>query len=127
MEDILVPRNSLVFAQSLSRSLAVNSPQLTLDFIKEWISSFPRSGIPQQTACVQYIGPWLPNLEAFAKPSRDDAAETVKQVTEIIRGLISLTVSEYTVSLVLDFADIRVYICSCRNEYGSRSRSTEAL
>jgi neurofibromin 1 len=96
--DIMVPRNSNAFALNLSKYLATSCSHLTLEFCKEWVINFHRSSSTQQTACIQYLEPWLPNLEAYAKPSRDDASETIKQVTEIIRGLIQSTVSESTVS-----------------------------
>lgn len=86
------------FAMAISRQLATSAPQLTLELLKEWIIGFSKADVIQKTACLQYIRPWLVNLEVFAQPSRDDAAESVKQVNDIIKGLIAITVAERQVS-----------------------------
>ena len=89
-----LPANSLAFVHNLSETLAKNAPYLTLEFLKEWTIGLGRADVAQKTACLQYVGPWISNLEAFASPSRDDAEESTKQVAEIIRSLISITGSE---------------------------------
>ncbi|KAL7420982.1 Ras GTPase activating protein ira2 [Cryptotrichosporon argae] len=91
---LVIPSNSLRFILSLSEALAVSAPQLTLEFLKEWTIGFAKADTAQKTACLQYVAPWLANLEHFAKPSRDDGLESVKQVGEIVRNLIGLTVVE---------------------------------
>lgn len=93
-----LPANSLAFVFGLSRTLAKNAPYLTLEFLKEWTIGFGRADVAQKTACLQYVGPWISNLEAFASPSRDDAEESCKQVAEIIRSLIAITGFERKVS-----------------------------
>jgi neurofibromin 1 len=91
---MVIPTNSLTFAYHLSKSLSRSAPHLTLDFLKEWTIGFARADVPQKTACLQYVGPWIPNLSTFAMPSRGDGAESKKQVEEIIRNLISITAAE---------------------------------
>jgi neurofibromin 1 len=93
-----LPANSLAFVHNLSETLAKNAPYLTLEFLKEWTIGFGRADVAQKTACLQYVGPWISNLEPFASPSRDDAEESTKQVAEIIRSLISITGTERKVS-----------------------------
>jgi neurofibromin 1 len=97
-----LPANSLAFVFGLSQTLARNAPYLTLEFLKEWTIGFGRADVAQKTACLQYVGPWISNLEAFASPSRDDAEESCKQVAEIIRSLIAITGFERKVSLTID-------------------------
>ncbi|WOO81456.1 Neurofibromin [Vanrija pseudolonga] len=91
---LLIPGNSLEFVYKLSKLLASSAPNLTLEFLKEWIIGFTKADLPQKTACLHYVPPWLANLELFAKPTRDDGVEPIKQVIEIIRNLISLTATE---------------------------------
>lgn len=91
---LLIPTNSLSYVYKLSKQLATSAPNLTLEFLKEWTIGFAKADTPQKTACLHYVGPWLNNLELFAKPTRDDGVESVKQVAEIVRSLISLTVAE---------------------------------
>jgi len=78
----------------LSKTLATSAPNLTLEFLKEWTIGFTKADIAQKSACLHYVAPWLSNLDLFAKPTRDDGVENIKLVAEIVRSLISLTVSE---------------------------------
>jgi neurofibromin 1 len=94
-----IPNNSLNFVQNLSSALAKSAPHLTLELLKEWTIGFNRGDLAQKTAGLHYVGPWILNLELFAKPSRDEGMQAVKQVEEIVRALISATVSERRVSL----------------------------
>jgi neurofibromin 1 len=96
-----LPANSSVFIHDLSQTLAQNAPYLTLEFLKEWTIGFGRADIAQKTACLQYVSPWISNLETFASPSRDDAEQSIKQVAEIIRSLISITSTERKVGFPL--------------------------
>lgn len=91
---LLIPSNSLSYVYKLSRTLATSAPNLTLEFLKEWTIGFAKAETPQKTACLYYVGPWLGNLELFAKPGTDDGIDGVKQVADIIRSLIALTVAE---------------------------------
>ncbi|EIW67076.1 hypothetical protein TREMEDRAFT_69974 [Tremella mesenterica DSM 1558] len=91
---LTIPQNSLSFTFNLSRALAASVPHLTLEFLKEWTIGFVKASTPQKTACLNYVRPWLGNLEMFSRPSREDGPEAVKQVGDIVRALISITVSE---------------------------------
>lgn len=91
---LLIPSNSLSYVYKLSRALAMSAPNLTLEFLKEWTIGFAKAETPQKTACLYYVGPWLNNLELFAKPGTDEGIEGVKKVADIVRSLIALTVSE---------------------------------
>jgi neurofibromin 1 len=93
-----IPTNSLAYTAALSRHLATTAPQLTLEFLKEWTIGFGKADTVQKTGCLAYVGPWLGNLAVFAKPSREDSVETMKQVGEIIRSFIAITVAERRVS-----------------------------
>ena len=74
--------------------LATRAPQLTLNLLKEWIIVFSKADMPQKTACLHYVAPWLSNLDLSMKPSQEDATDKIKQVENIIRSLISITVAE---------------------------------
>jgi neurofibromin 1 len=92
--DMAIPSNSITYVCALSKSLAASAPHLTLDFLKEWTIGFVRADVPQKTACLQYVVPWIANLGAFAMPTHGDYAGSKKQVEEIIKNLISITTAE---------------------------------
>lgn len=96
-----IPNNSLVFAVGLSKSFATSAPHLTLEFLKEWCIGFSHSDIAQKTACLHYVTPWLVNLDSFAKPIREDGIGSIKQVIDIVRSLIAITVAERRVRPLL--------------------------
>ncbi|ORY28775.1 hypothetical protein BCR39DRAFT_533800 [Naematelia encephala] len=89
-----IPSNSLALVMDISRALAGSVPQLTLDFLKEWSIGFSKADIPQKTACLFYVGPWLSNLDNCAKPSREGGVEMIRAVAEIVRGLVNVTATE---------------------------------
>ncbi|KAK8844111.1 hypothetical protein IAR55_006905 [Kwoniella newhampshirensis] len=91
---LTIPNNSLSFVYALSRALATCAPHLTLEFLREWAIGFVKGDIMHKTACVHYVGPWLSNLDNFSRPTREDGSESIKQVREIVKSLISLTVAE---------------------------------
>jgi neurofibromin 1 len=95
---LTIPSNALSFARHLSKGLAKSAPQLTLEFLQEWAIGFAKSDLPQKTACLLYVGPWISNLNTFAKRSRDNSEESIKQISEIIRSLLSITIAERKVS-----------------------------
>ncbi|OCF40958.1 neurofibromin 1 [Kwoniella heveanensis CBS 569] len=91
---LTIPNNSLAFVCNLSAALSSCVPHLTLEFLKEWTIGFSKSDTPLKTACLHYIGPWLLNLDQYSRPTREDSAESIKHVRDIIRAFISLTVAE---------------------------------
>lgn len=95
---LFIPSNAVSFARHISRGLAKRAPQLTLEFLKEWTIGFAKADMPQKTACLLYVGPWLASLGTFAKRSREDSVEAIKQIGEIVRSLLSITVAERKVS-----------------------------
>nr|XP_018259204.1 neurofibromin 1 [Kwoniella dejecticola CBS 10117]OBR81362.1 neurofibromin 1 [Kwoniella dejecticola CBS 10117] len=91
---LTIPNNSLAFVGNLSRALAASVPHLTLEFLKEWTIGFGKADTPLKTACLHYVGPWLVNLDQFSRPTKEDGLESIKQVREIIRAFIGITVTE---------------------------------
>ncbi|OCF79181.1 neurofibromin 1 [Kwoniella mangroviensis CBS 8886] len=89
-----IPNNSLAFVGTVSKALAASVPHLTLEFLKEWTLGFGKADTPLKTACLHYVGPWLVNLDQFSRPTKEDGLESVKQVREIVRALIGITVTE---------------------------------
>ncbi len=96
---LMIPNNSLAFVLGVSQSLASSAPHLTIEFLKEWTIGFTKVDPFQKTACLLYVGPWLANLEVFAKPQPEDGIDSVKQVDDIVRSLISITSAERKVCL----------------------------
>lgn len=69
-----------------------------MEVLKEWTIGFSKADTSQKIACLGYVGPWLNNLNRCAKPSLEDGVESRKQVAEIIRSFIAISISERRVS-----------------------------
>ncbi|ORX39325.1 putative ras GTPase activator [Kockovaella imperatae] len=91
---LIIPGNCLNLILDLSSSLALSAPHLTLELLKEWSIGFTKAEASQKIAALHYVQPWLANLDRFARPSRDDGVDSIKQVEHIIRSLAAITVSE---------------------------------
>uniref|UniRef100_A0AAY5LD07 Neurofibromin n=1 Tax=Esox lucius TaxID=8010 RepID=A0AAY5LD07_ESOLU len=88
---LCIPANNTLFIVSISKTLAVNEPHLTLEFLEECISGFSKSSIELKHLCLEYMTPWLLNLERFCKHN-DDAKRL--RVTAILDKLITMTINE---------------------------------
>lgn len=117
---LLIPSGSTRFAGEISARYAAEAPSLTLDLLKEWTNGFSKGGLQHKIATVLLLLPWFPNLEKFCHPAMS-GVDGIKLVREIIRNLISITMSEYAVSasshvILRGFAELtycRIYIfCS---------------
>lgn len=91
-----LPSNSVAFACKISKALATAVPQITLDFLREWCFCFNRIDPASRSASLQYVAPWLVNLDLYSKPAANQDIGHIQQTCEIVRTLISLTVLERT-------------------------------
>lgn len=90
---LCIPSNNTIFIKNLSETLAAKDPHLTLEFLEECIQGFRLSSIELKHLCLEYMTPWLNNLERFYKPN-DGGGKRQKQVTKILEKLITLTIEE---------------------------------
>ncbi|CAM9122266.1 unnamed protein product, partial [Lampetra fluviatilis] len=88
---LCIPANNTLFIVSISKTLALNEPHLTLEFLEECISGFSKSSIELKHLCLEYMTPWLSNLVRFCKHS-DDAKR--QRVSAILDKLITMTINE---------------------------------
>lgn len=93
--DLCLPANSTAFVVNISEKLAATEPGFTLEFLNECIVGFNKSNESSRYLCLDYMGPWLPNLVMFARGSPDEVAKT----KEVMRLLIDLTVARKDVSI----------------------------
>lgn len=94
-KDLCLPANSTAFVVNISGKLAATEPGFTLEFLNECIVGFNKSNESSRYLCLDYMGPWLPNLVLFARGSPDEVAKT----KEVMRLLIDLTVARKDVSI----------------------------
>lgn len=95
---LFLPPSSLSFSLEVSKQCATAGIEFTLEFLKEWTSGFSKSSTQQKVAALHLVEPWLSNLTHFAKPTGSGATEDLKSISEVVRGLISITISDFAVS-----------------------------
>lgn len=64
---LCIPANVTVFACDLSMWLAQAEPQLTLEFLTEFLVGFIRSNTQTQQFALEYLAPWLPHLFPYLR------------------------------------------------------------
>lgn len=82
------------FVVSVSEGLASHAPHLTMDFIAEVASSYPKMVTPMRANSLQYLGPWMKNLPLFVDPTSKFFEASGTRFRDCIRLLIDLTTSE---------------------------------
>ncbi|KIJ35291.1 hypothetical protein M422DRAFT_34700 [Sphaerobolus stellatus SS14] len=64
-----IPANLLAYISIFCDRLSQFAPQLTLDFILEWYNGFVNASNAQKLISIQYLRPWIRNLDRFADPA----------------------------------------------------------
>jgi neurofibromin 1 len=89
-----IPANSVSFVRAISEKLASTAPQLTLEFLTECFVGLNKSSKPLKSFCLEYMTPWLVNLDRFIHAGNDDGQQNLAKVKELLHQLIELTVKE---------------------------------
>jgi hypothetical protein len=96
-----IPSNSSAFVRAISKKLAETGSHLTLEFLGECIVGLGKSSKPLKSFCLEYMAPWLTNLDRFIHAGTDNAKDNIAKVREIIQKLIEFTVKESEIYLTV--------------------------
>ena len=69
-QGICIPENNTLFIKKISKQIAENMPELTLEFLTEAIHGFQKSDSPRKHLSLVYMAPWLENLTKYADNQR---------------------------------------------------------
>ncbi|KAI8050945.1 hypothetical protein BDF22DRAFT_745143 [Syncephalis plumigaleata] len=94
VKGMCIPANSVSFVRAISEKLASTAPQLTLEFLTECFVGLNKSSKPLKSFCLEYMTPWLANLDRFIHAGNDDGQQNLAKVKELLHQLIELTVKE---------------------------------
>lgn len=136
--DIAIGRNCIYFVERVSQDLAFAEPRLTLEFLMDALHGIIKADKISQIYVLDYIRPWMLNLNRYSIVSAEDSAEKREKVKELMNSLIALTIREardllpevlskiwHTVAtLSLDVIEICI---NCLFERASPSSSTSPL
>ncbi|KNC49089.1 neurofibromatosis type 1 [Thecamonas trahens ATCC 50062] len=94
-DGMFIPVNTAWFVTSMSRTLANNETRLTLEFIREVLESFDKENRKRKHLSLQYLAPWLNNLDEYFLASPDpDSLDRKSRAKDLINTLIDLTIRE---------------------------------
>jgi hypothetical protein len=93
-----VPANTSASALPFCDALSKSSTHLTLDYIFEFCVAFDKLGVGQKTLAMQFVVPWLRNMNAFVNPLSPLFDASKVKLRECLRFLIDITVKDVEVS-----------------------------
>ena len=100
-QGLALPPNTIAFVTELSKDFAIAAPNVSVEFLISFFEGFEASPPRQRAACLQYMVPWLTNLGSFMHTSREQQAESMKRIREILGQLIKITVQQPEVRIGL--------------------------
>ncbi|XP_075265585.1 neurofibromin-like, partial [Convolutriloba macropyga] len=89
--SLCIPANNTLVIVAISSRLASSENHLTLEFLEECIQGFSKEAIEMKHLCLEYMTPWLPNLEKFVKHADDSKRH---KVCAILDKLIIASINE---------------------------------
>ncbi|THH31919.1 hypothetical protein EUX98_g2275 [Antrodiella citrinella] len=94
---VFIPGHPGQFVTQLSEKLALFAPELTLDFINEVSNGMDKTTMAQRINCLQYIAPWIKNIERFMDPGSKFFEQSGTRFRDCIRVLIELSVADHSI------------------------------
>ena len=91
--DIAVPLNSKPFVVRVSEELAKSEPNMTLEFLQQAIEAISNGDKTSRFLVLDYIKPWLTNLEDISRPCADNNDNQTK-INDILNLLVVLSIRE---------------------------------
>lgn len=101
-KDLRVPVNPAHFIVSVSQQLARSEPQLTSDFLNEFLASWESSPPQHRSSNLSYVAPWLSNLRDHVLTLDADSEKSRERVAVICRKLITVVIADDTLAPTLN-------------------------
>ncbi|KAH7098759.1 hypothetical protein BKA62DRAFT_711739 [Auriculariales sp. MPI-PUGE-AT-0066] len=89
-----IPSNTAASAIPFCEALAKFSPNLTLDYIYEFCANFDKLSAGQKAISLQFVTPWIKNLNIFLNPSSTLFDAGKGKLRECLRNLIDITIKD---------------------------------
>ncbi|EGX89201.1 Ras GTPase activator [Cordyceps militaris CM01] len=100
--DLSIPIDPTRFIVSISRELAASEPQLTCDFLSEFIASWETFTEEQKPLSLAYMAPWLSGLRRDVLTGEVDGEKGKEKVAAIFRKFIDLIALDQSLSYALE-------------------------
>ncbi|TQV91339.1 ras GTPase activator [Cordyceps javanica] len=100
--DLSIPIDPTRFIVNISRELAASEPQLTCDFLSEFIASWETFTEEQKPLSLAYMAPWLSGLRKDVLTGDVDGEKGKEKVATIFRKFIDLIALDQSLSYALE-------------------------
>ncbi|KAM3549189.1 hypothetical protein MY1884_008850 [Beauveria asiatica] len=100
--DLSIPIDPTRFIVNISRELAASEPQLTCDFLSEFIASWETFTEEQKPLSLAYMAPWLSGLRRDVLTGEMDGEKGKEKVAAIFRKFIDLIALDQSLSYALE-------------------------
>ncbi|OAA58846.1 Ras GTPase activator [Cordyceps fumosorosea ARSEF 2679] len=100
--DLSIPIDPTRFIVNVSRELAASEPQLTCDFLSEFMESWDTFTEEQKPLGLAYMAPWLSGLRKDVLTGEVDGEKGKEKVAAIFRKFIDLIALDQSLSYALE-------------------------
>ncbi|KAI0973171.1 GTPase [Xylaria arbuscula] len=102
INDIHIPMDPNQFIINMSKTLAVEEPQLTADFLNEFFVGWENFSDEQKPLSLAYMAPWLPGLRTSLLVDESDSERGKDKITAIFQKLIDTAAVDSSLCLTLE-------------------------
>ncbi|KAI1178220.1 hypothetical protein F4777DRAFT_586841 [Nemania sp. FL0916] len=102
INDIHIPMDANQFIVNISKTLAQEEPQLTVDFLNEFFIGWDNFSDEQKPLSLAYMAPWLPGLRTSVLSDESDSERGKEKIATIFQKLIDSAVMDTSLSLALE-------------------------
>ncbi|KAI0518485.1 GTPase [Xylaria bambusicola] len=102
INDVYIPMDPNHFIINISRTLALEEPQLTADFLNEFFVGWENFSDEQKPLSLAYMAPWLPNLRTSLLSDESDSEKGKDKISAIFQKLIDTAAVDSSLCLILE-------------------------
>ncbi|KAJ3578004.1 hypothetical protein NPX13_g2562 [Xylaria arbuscula] len=102
INDVHIPMDPNQFIINMSRTLALEEPQLTADFLNEFFVGWENFSDEQKPLCLAYMAPWIPALRTSLLSDETDSERGKDKIAGIFQKLIDTAAADTSLCLMLE-------------------------
>ncbi|KAI1428452.1 GTPase [Xylaria sp. FL1777] len=102
INDVHIPMDPNQFIINMSKTLALEEPQLTADFLNEFFVGWENFSDEQKPLSLAYMAPWLPGLRTSLLNDESDSERGRDKIATIFQKLIDTAAVDPSLSLMLE-------------------------
>ncbi|KAI1278536.1 GTPase [Xylaria sp. FL0933] len=102
INEVHIPMDPNAFIIGMSKTLALEEPQLTADFLNEFFVGWENFTDEQKPLSLAYMAPWLPGLRTSLLSDETDSERGKDKIATIFQKLIDTAAVDPSLCLILE-------------------------